>query len=188
MGKWREASVFIGAGLLVVCNVDWVIIPLLKPFFHSLWSLWLVVAIIANIELILWYHFWRWFFTKWLAHRRSIEQTIEFAKEIGSELKAEGYIDRVVTYFEHTFTWASNPEGRLFKIVKAWGHAGMLFLGFEPFVFGGRLVGVVFCATTGWTSGLYMLVIGNSVHVLVSVGTWEAIFVVWRYAIAIFGM
>lgn len=188
MSRQRTPWVFVGAGLLVLCNVDWVVIPILQPFFTSIWHLWIVVAAIANVELWLWYRFWRWFFVRWLPGRKSIGETIEFAAELKGELREEGYIQRVVTHFEETFTWASDPKGKLFKIVKAWGHAGMFFLGCEPVIFGGRLVGVVFCATTGWKSGLWTLMIGNGIHVLISVGTWEAIIISLRYTLRLLGI
>ncbi len=176
MKKWRDTWPFLGAVVLAILNVDWVLAPLIRSFVDSMLLLFVILVILANAELLGWFHFWRWFFTSFIPRRHEIRETVEFAKEIGTELKQKGYIDRVVDHFESTFRWATNPNQWLFRVIKTGGHFGMVFLGFEPFVAGGRLVGVLFCATTGWKAGIYPLCVGNAIHILVVIGSWEIIF------------
>lgn len=178
--RWSLVWPFLSAMLLFVCNVDWVVAPLLNSYSFSFWNKFFILAPLANTELVGWYCFWRWFFTSFLPERKKIKETINFTKEVALELKTSGYADRVVEHFESTFEWAVNPNRHLFKIVKAWGHFGMLFLGFEPFIAGGRVVGVIFCATTGWKNGLISLIIGNSVHVIITISSWDLLFYLWN--------
>lgn len=180
MKKWRNIWPFLGAVLLTVFSIDWVVAPFLRSLFDSMWLLFVILVPFANAELLGWYCFWRWFYTSFLPGRKKVMETIELAKEIGSDLKHDGYIDRVVDHFEVSFNWAVNPDRWLLKTIKAWGHIGMLFLGLEPFVAGGRLIGVVLCATIGWKSGLYSLMIGNCVHVLFVIGSWNFVFYIWE--------
>lgn len=172
--------------LLTLLNVDFVLAPAVRTITSEFWGMFGILVVLANIELVLWYRFWRWFFVRFLPERRQIRETVEFAKELGGELKRKGYIDRVIDHFENTFKWATNPDRWLFRVVKAWGHAGMLFLGFEPFITGGRLIGVIFCATTGWKQGLISLLIGNAVHVMITIGSWEIIYYLIDQFLALF--
>jgi hypothetical protein len=165
--------------LLTAGNGDWVVIPLVMFLVKSFWSQFFVSAVLLNIELFAWYKFWRWFFISFLPERKKIRETIDFTKEVARELKVRGYIDRVVEHFENTFEWAVHPDRWLFRTIKAGGHVGMFFLGFEPFVMGGRMAGVILCVTTNWKNGLYSLVIGNCVHVLIAMGSWNLVFYLW---------
>ncbi len=62
----------------------------------------------------------------------------------------------------------------------------MFFLGWEPFVAGGRIAGVLFCATLGWKAGLCTLLFGNIFHIAYMIGVWSLIFrfIKWEYALA----
>lgn len=181
---------FLGGVVLFVANIDWIIIPtILIPLFQFTLTTYIIAIVLANIELVMWYRFWRWFFVSWLARRKSIKETIEFTKGIANEAKKDekvrGYLCRIIDRFENTFAWATNPKRWLWKIVKAGGHFGLLFLGFEPFFWGGRLVGTVFCATIGWKNGIYSLCLGNSLHVIITILSWKAGFrlgdYIWSY-------
>lgn len=174
---WGNVWPFLGALILAVANVDWVLIPFVFPLiFDTFWSTAWAAQIVANIEIFGWYKFWRWFFIKFLPKRRRVRETIDFTKELTQELKERGYVALIVLYFEKQFEWAVNPNQWAFKALKAGSHFGMFFLGFEPFSPGGRFVGVVFCVTTGWARGLYSLCLGNIIHVFISIGSWELIF------------
>lgn len=180
MKKWSNFWPFLGAVLLLtVGNGDWVLAPLALFLIDSFGIQFFILAVLFNIELIGWYKFWRWFFVSFLPQRRKIKETINFTKEVAQELKARGYVDKFVEHFENTFEWAVHPDCWLFRVIKAGGHAGMLFLGFEPFVTGGRMAGVLFCVTTGWKNGLYSLMLGNCVHVLIVLGSWNLILYLW---------
>lgn len=177
---------FLGGVILALINIDWIVIPaILIPLFEFTWPTYIFTIILANIELVLWYKFWRWFLTSWLARRKKIKETIEFAKEIASEAKEDeevrGYLDRIVDYFENTFKWATNPNKLLWKIIKFGGHVGAFFLGAEPIVAGGRVIGVLFCATTGWRNGIYSLCIGNVFHVIFTILWWKTGLQFWDY-------
>ena len=158
----------------------------------SFWVEFFILIVLLNIELFGWYKFWRWFFTSFLPERKKIRKTIDFTKEITEEitkeleqekeLKEEGIFSRIVNFFEDQFEWAIHPDRWLVKVMKAGGHSLMLFLGAEPFVMGGRVAGVIFCATTGFKNGIYSLMIGNCFHVLISMGLWNLTFYIWtRY-------
>jgi hypothetical protein len=184
--KWSNVWPFLGAVFLFICNVDWVIAPALGSYMDSFWAQYFTLVVLANLELFGWYYFWRWFFVSFLPERRKIRETIDFTKEVAQELQQKGYKERFVEHFERTFDSATNPENDFFRKIKAWGHAGMIFLGFEPFITGGRLAGVILCSTAKWKTGLYSLMVGNSIHVFVTMGSWNLIFYVWeRYKIIV---
>jgi len=166
--------------LLTAGNGDWVIIPLVMFLVKSFWIRFFTLTVLLNIELVAWYRFWRWFFTTFIPERKKIRETIEFTKEVAKELKQKGYAERVVEHFEGTFEWAVHPDRWLFRTIKAGGHAGMFFLGWEPFMAGGRMAGVILCVTTNWKNGLYPLIAGNCVHVLIAMGSWNLIFFLWE--------
>jgi hypothetical protein len=155
---------------------------ILTPICPSYWALFVVLSVLATLEIIIWYKFWRWFFISYLPRKKEIRKTIEFAKEISGELKrdgyierlkSDGYIDRVIYRCEEIFRWATHSESWHFKKIKAWGHLGLFILGVEPFFSGGRIAGVIFCSTLGWSKGLYSLCIGNIFHVAITVGFWK---------------
>lgn len=180
MKKWQNVRPFLGALLLLtVGNGDWVLVPLVMLTINSFWSQFLILAVLLNVELVGWYKFWRWFFISFLPERKKIKTTINFTKEITTELKRKGILDRIVDFFEDQFEWAVRPDRWLIKAMKAGGHFVMLFLGFEPFMTGGRMAGVIFCVTTGFKNGLYSLMAGNCVHVLISMGSWNLVFYIW---------
>jgi membrane protein implicated in regulation of membrane protease activity len=179
--RWNNVWPFAGAlFLLTAGNGDWVVIPLVMFLVQSFWHQFFILSVLLNIEILIWYKFWRWFFITFLPERKKIRESIDFTKEIAKELKRKGILQRIVEHFENTFEWAVHPDRWLFRTIKAGGHAGMFFLGFEPFVMGGRMAGVILCVTTNWKNGLYSLMIGNCVHVLIAMGSWNLLFHLWR--------
>ena len=172
---------FFGAFLLATLGSgDWVIMPIVMWLIGSFWMQFLALAILLNIEIALWYKFWRWFFVKFLPKRKNVQKTIDFTKEFARELKQKGYVERIVEFCEDTFEWAVHPDRWLFRLVNASRFFGLLFLGFEPFISGGRVFGVIFCVTTNHKNGLYPLMAGNCVHVLLSLGYWNLTFYLWH--------
>ena len=55
----------------------------------------------------------------------------------------------------------------------------MFGLGAESLISGGRLIGTILCASTKRKNWLYSLIIGNTIHVAISVGTWKLFFYLW---------
>lgn len=158
--------------------MDWVIIPfVLQPLKLSFWTTFWMAAALANLEIIGWYYFWRWFAWEWLPKREKIEEAVEFVKSVIELLREFGLLKTITIKALRTFRWATNPN-RL-RSLKKWGHAWMLFLGVEPFIGGGRLLGVVSCAATRWRVGLVSLCIGNTIHVYISIKTWKLTFYLW---------
>lgn len=181
MKKWRNVWPFLGAVfLLTIGNGDWVVTPFVMWLVDSFWAQFFILAVLLNIELVGWYRFWRWFFVSFLPERKKIRTTIDFTKGITTKLKRKGILDEIVGFFEDQFEWAAHPDRWLIKTMKAGGHLLMLFFGAEPFITGGRMAGTIFCATTGFKTGLYSLMVGNCVHVLLSIGLWHLLFYAWE--------
>lgn len=176
-----------GAIALFVANVDLLIIPyILQPMNLSFWTMFWVSMLIANLEILGWFYFWRWFAWKWLPKREKIEEAVEFVKSVIELLKEHGLLKTIIIKALWTFRWATNPN-RLLSLKKL-GHFWMFFLGAEPFFTGGRLLGVVLCAATRWKAGLISLCIGNAIHVYISIRTWNLIFFLWdEYRIELIG-
>ena len=178
MKKWKDNWPFLGAVLLIAANVDWIIIPLLlEPLKLSFWTTFWIVVLLANVEIIGWFYFWKWFAWEWLPKREKVEETVEFVKSVIELLREFGLLKTITIKALWTFRWATNPNR--IQSLKKWGHFWMLFLGAEPFFAGGRLLGVVSCATTRWKAGLISLCIGNTLHVYISIKTWKFTFYLW---------
>lgn len=169
---------FLGAALLFASNIDLILVPLvLNPSGLSFWIKYWIAMPIANLEILGWFYFWRWFAWKWLPKREKIEEAVEFVKSVIELLREHGLLKTITIKALWTFRWATNPNRLLF--LKKWGHAWMLFLGAEPFFTGGRLLGVVSCGAARWKAGLISLCIGNAIHVYVSIKSWDLIFYLW---------
>jgi len=177
--KWIESLPFLGAILLSVINVDLVVVPLvLRPMDLSFWAIFWIAMPIANLEIIGWVYFWKWFAWSWLPKTEPIKETIELTKNIIGLLREYGLFGTIVYKVRQTFKWAVNPEHK--ASFKKWGHVWMLFLGSEPFFSGGRLLGVISCGATRWKVGLVSLCVGNTLHVYLSIKSWDLIFYLWR--------
>ena len=146
----------------------------------SFWTQFCILAVLLNIELFGWYRFGRWFFVSFMPERKKVRETIDFTKEITKELKRKGILSKIVNFFEDQFEWAVHPDRWLIKTIKAGGHSLMLFFGAEPFIMGGRMAGTIFCATTGFKTGIYSLMVGNCVHIMISIGLWNLLFYAWE--------
>ncbi|KKT90483.1 MAG: hypothetical protein UW90_C0001G0071 [Candidatus Yanofskybacteria bacterium GW2011_GWB1_45_11] len=181
MKKWSDTWPFLGAlALLTIANGDWVLMPFVMYHVKLFWVQFAILIVLLNVELFAWYKFWRWFFLTFLPERKKIRDTIDFTKEVAGELKAQGTADKIIRFFETTFEWVVHPNRWLFRTIKAGGHAGMFFLGWEPFMSGGRLAGTIVCATANFKTGLYSLVAGNCVHILIAMGSWNVVFYLWE--------
>lgn len=175
LSKWPFLWGFL---LYTAGNVDYVIIPfILEPLKLSFWQTFLIATPLANAEVIGGFYFWSWFTWKWLPTTESVKETVELTKSIITLLREYGLLGTIMYKVRETFKWAINS--RFSRFVKAWGHLGMFGLGAESFVSGGRLVGTIICASTKWKNGLYSLVIGNTIHVAISVGMWKLFFYLW---------
>ena len=176
VSKWP----FLGAVLLYGANVDYLIIPfILKPFALSFWAMFWIAAPMADMEIIGGFYFWKWFAWKWLPTTEPVKDTVELTKSIVTLLREYGLLGTIIYKVRTTFGWATSPNRKLTKFVKAWGHVAMIGLGAESFVSGGRLVGTVLCASMKWKRGLVSLVIGNTIHVAISIWTWNLFFYFW---------
>lgn len=169
--KWP----FLGAAVLFIANVDLVLVPLvLKSSDLSFWSMYWIAMPIANLEIFGWFYFWKWFAWKWLPATEPVKETKELVKSIIELLREHGLLGTIIYKVRETFKWATSPDQK--RSLEKWGHFLMLFLGFEPFFVGGRLLGVISCGAARWKAGLVSLCIGNAVHVYVSIKTWNLFF------------
>ena len=177
VSKWP----FLWAGLLyTVGNVDYFVIPvILEPLGISFWPTFWIAAIVANIEVIPGFLFWRWFIWKWLPTTKPIKDTVELTKSVVAMLKEYGLLETIKYKTLQTFKWATSPKGKFIGWAKRWEHFGMFILGAESIVSGGRLAGTIICASTKWKAGLYSLMAGNMIHVAISIGTWKLMFYLW---------
>jgi len=167
-----------GLLLYTVGSVDYVIIPfILRPLGLSFSVTFLVAVIVANLEIIAGFHFWKWFTWKWLPTTEPVKETIELAKSIFYLLKKYGLLGTIVYKVRETYRWATGNS--FSRFINSWGHLGMFALGAESFISGGRLVGTILCASTKWKNGLYSLGAGNIIHVAISVWTWNLFFYLW---------
>jgi len=176
LSKW---PFLFGLILYTAGSVDYVIIPfILEPLGLSFWKKFLIVAPIANMEMVAGFYFWKWFTWKWLPTTEPVKETVELTKSIISLLRKYGLLGMIIFKVRETFKWATGSK--FSRFVNSWGHVGMFALGAESFVSGGRLVGTVLCASTKWKNGLYSLGVGNIVHVAISIWTWNLFFYLWN--------
>lgn len=176
ISKWP----FLGAVLLYGANVDYLIIPfILEPLGLSFWAKFWIAAPMADMEIVGGFYFWRWFAWKWLPTTEPVKDTVELTKSIIALLIEYGLLGTIIYKVRETFGWATSPNRKLTKFVKAWGHIAMFSLGAESFVSGGRLIGTILCASMKWKKGLMSLVVGNTIHVAVSIWTWNLFFYLW---------
>lgn len=175
ISKWP----FIWGFLLYTAgNVDYIIIPLvLEPLGLSFWSMFWIANLVANLEIVGGFYFWSWFAWKWLPTTKPVKETVELTKDIISLLREYGLLGTIVYKVRETFEWATDSKGKFRVFIEAWGrHVGMFVLGAESIVSGGRLVGTILCASMKWKSGIVSLIMGNIIHVAISIGMWKLFF------------
>lgn len=179
MKKWKDNWPFLWAILLAFPgNVDLFIIPaILQPLDMSFGATFGLTVILANLEIIGWFYFWRWFTWVWLPKTEPIKDTVQLTKSVIDLLKEHGLLGTITYKIKETFKWATSDDRK--QSLKKWGHLWTLFWGAEPFFAGGRLLGVISCAATRWRVGLISLCIGNTLHVYISIKTWRLTFYLW---------
>lgn len=171
---------FLGALFLFAASIDWVVYPfIIEPMVESFWWRFIITSVLANAEVVGWFSFWTWFIWKWLPETDPVKDTVELTKSVIDLLREYGLLGTIVYKIKETFRWATNPSRRSMRFIKAGGHSASFFLGAEPFFTGGRLIAVIFCASTRWKNGLYSLCIGNTIHVFITIKTWNLTFYLW---------
>lgn len=172
--------------LILILNVDWVLLPLIKSYGVGGWTLFVGTSILAVTELICWYWFWKWFRKTSLiefAHRakkgEEIQKAIALGREIEFDLKMAGLWDeikaKILNYIFNSYKKATDENNRLMRCIKRGGAGAMIILGVSPEP-GTRTFGAIVCGVTGWKNGLYPLAIGNILRVAYMVGLWQVIF------------
>lgn len=176
----RFWPVFISLAMAFPLNVDFWVIPNLRIRGISGSNLFCIAAVLATMELFYWYWFWGWVGRE-IANLKKIRGTVELGKEIAKDLKNDPYVKnrylrRFINHIVEQYEWATNPKNWLVRMLKGCGHGGMAVLGVEPFVAGGRTLGVIFCRTFSWKAGLITLSIANVGHIFVVVWGWDKLF------------
>lgn len=179
---WQYLTPFI----LLFLGVDWAFMPMIKSYGVNNWVLFSFTSILSIVELVCWYLFWKWFrkvpvleFANRVVETKKIQEGIELGKKIQATLKKAGLWEKIKTmildYIFNTYRWATSENNRFMKWAKRGGSFGMVGLGACPEP-GTRIFGTVFCGTTGWQKGLYLLAIGDIMRVGIMVGIWHVIF------------
>lgn len=175
VGKWPFLWGFL---LYTAGNVDYIVIPLiLNPLGLSFWGIFLAAALLANLEILCGYRFWSWFIRKWLPMTEPVKETVELTKSIIILLREKGLLGTIIYKVRENFKWATG--NKFSRFINVWGHVGMFILGAESIISGGRLVGTILCASRKWRKGLISLIIGNTIHVAISIWTWNLFFYFW---------
>jgi len=178
MSSFKKNWPFLAATAVALLNIDLIVIPfLLKAGFAGL-RLFAIASVLSTAELIFWYWFWGWLIKR-VIRLKNIQESIEFGKEVGNELKREGYADRVKSFFVQKFHWAISRKNRIARTVRTGGILSMVLIGAFPEP-GTRIVGIVFCRTAGWRTGFYFLAAGNILHLGYVIGGWSFIFSLFR--------
>ncbi len=174
MRSFKNKWPFLAAAAVTLLNIDLVVVPLLLRGGVSGPWLFFLASILSTIELTFWYWFWGWLI-RMVIRAKSIRESISFGKEIGGELKREGYIDRIKNFFVRKFYWAISRKNRIARIVRAGGALSMVLIGAFPEP-GTRIIGIIFCRTARWKNGFYFLALGNILHLSYIIGGWNFIF------------
>lgn len=127
--------------------------------------LWVFVSIGGLSTLKIYYSYW---FYGWLAKMvvniESVRDISDFAREIGVELKSNGYIARIRNFVAEKLNIRTYQNSRVIKLVKAGGYLPMLGFGVYP-LSGTRGPTVILCRILGYFSGLCVLAVGNLIRV-----------------------
>lgn len=165
---------FLAALVVTVCNIDFVVIPLLKKAGAEESNLFFTACALSTAELIFWYWFWGWLY-KTIIRTKDVRESIEFGKGIGSELKKEGYIDQIKEFFRNKIRRALDDGKWIVRTIKAGGILAIFLAGISPEP-GGRVVGTIICGTAHLKRSFCFLLLGNIVHVAYVIGGWNYIF------------
>lgn len=148
-------------------NVDTTVIPWLIFKGHTGVRLFLWAYIVATFGLLYRYVFYG-LLTASIKESSFIKKEIPFAKKVLAKMAKFGIIGDVVEEFHKVV----NGQHKLISWIKEKRYQALLALGANP-GFGTRTPSVIFCATIGWTKGLAVLVLANSIHILFSVVVWS---------------
>ena len=172
--------------LILILNVDWVLMPIIKGWGIDSLTLFIGTSILAVTELICCYWFWKWFrktslveFAHRAKKRKEVQEAIALGKEIEFDLKMAGLLDeikaKILNYIFNSYEKATDENNRLMRWTKRSGTGAMIILGVSPEP-GTRTFGAIVCGVTGWKKGLYPLALGNILRVAYMVGLWQVIF------------
>src|SRR3989344_1182984 len=122
MWHWQ----YLLAVFLLAMNIDWLVIPFLRGNGIRGYLLFLLVWPLANLELIGWFYFWRWFgriavpefVSKKIKESEDIQEGINLGKAIKEELKNLGYLDRLKNLLLKFYFKATDSEKGFFKKIK----------------------------------------------------------------------
>lgn len=177
-GKIRWHWQYLIFSLTLIFSVDGSLIPLFRGLGIQGWRLFWLILPIGEIEVIIWFFFWRWFlkdgareiFYRQIEKDEDFQEGISLGVEIKEQLEESGLLDKALGSIYKIY---SRIMAKVNKIKKS--HSFMLFLGWEPFVAGGRMAGVIFCASKNWRAGLCTLLFGNIFHIAYMIGLWTLI-------------
>ena len=175
---WQYPVFLLSVGL----NVDW-LIPILLRRDLSRWQVFFVASLIGTVEIFIWYQFWKFFrkmvvpeLIQKLARNKHVKEAIELGRNIHWRLKEVGLWDKIIYFLYRKYRWFADDNNPTVRRIKRWGYPAMLMLGVEPFVWGGRVTGVIFCAPISWRRGLYTLAVGNIIRIAYMIGLWSFVF------------
>lgn len=157
-------------------NVGWSVVPSLVGWgiLSGFW-LFIVVEILAGLELTYWRWFWGWLGCN-IQKLGPVKKEIEFGKETIDDLKEDHYIHKY--YLDpilKRYKRLASPDNTAVRLLK-WGGLGMIFLfGIEPFIPGFRVIGAFFCSVTKSRESFIALLIGNFFYVLIVIWQWDKI-------------
>lgn len=171
---------FVYLVLLFPLNVDIVFIPGLRAHGVMGLKLFYLSAALAAFGTIYGYWFWGWIGRE-IVNLKKIRETVEFGKEIVNEIKHDRYVKKryfykVVDHLIGQYEWATAPDNQVVRFIKKYRYWAMIFFGVEPFVGGGRTVGVICCRTFSWRMGLVTLTLADVAHVALLVWGWSKFF------------
>ncbi len=166
---------------LIICQVDLLIIPALRKTGFSFWETYFIAMPIGTIDLFIQYYFFSWFrkevvlraLKKKAAQEGLVKEGVELVQQVRRQ--NHGVSTSIRDYCFKVYASATDRSNKTVKKIKRGGHVAMLILGLEPWIYGGRLLGVVNCSAIGWKSGLYSLALGNAIRMAGIVVVWDFI-------------
>ncbi|MBI2676632.1 MAG: hypothetical protein HYX21_01585 [Candidatus Yanofskybacteria bacterium] len=173
---------FKGALVLAALNVD-VWCPVLRWLGVGPWKIFFVLLPTALVGMLGWWAFWHWFRRKAIPEiieeNAKMQEAIKLGKKTHQVLKISGQWNLIVK-FAKSFSKATDPNNRLIKWVKRYGHLAVFGLGAEPLP-ALRTLCLIFCDSIGWRGGIYTLIFSDILHVAVIVWGWNKIFSLLGY-------
>ncbi|MEX1064047.1 MAG: hypothetical protein WD898_01825 [Candidatus Paceibacterota bacterium] len=167
--------------LLIIFQIDLIIIPVLRQAGLSFWKIYFIAMPMGTAELFIQYYFFSWFRKEVvltvLKRKAAQEGLVKEGIELVQQVRQQNYgvSTRIKNYCFKIYASSTDPDNKTVKKIKRGGHGIMLLLGLEPWVYGGRLFGVVNCSAIGWRNGLYSLALGNAVRMTGIVAAWDFI-------------